>query len=449
MEIKKCILVISYLIPISWNVYSQDTVTVRLDKAIQLSYENSKQLKIARNDIQESEARLAQTRDQLYPSVNLGGAYLRTNTPDVRINFDLPSSSNGGQSGETPVVSQVAYATLNVSQPLFAGLRIRHAVASAGYLKRASELNAESQKEEVMLNTIAAFYNLYKLQSTRHLVEQSLKQATQRVQNLVSLEKNGVATHNDVLKAQLQESNLDLNLLDIRNNISVANFEMNILLGTPENTVLQIDTLQGFNNPQEIPLPALEYVQQAHELRTDLQALTSVEKSTEEDLKVARASYLPSLALTGGYVNAYIPHVITLLNALNGGIGLKYNLSGIFDTRHKVQQASARQSNATLTADLRWDEIKKEVFKTYANYQESLQKIETLKIANRLAEENFKTTQNSYDNNLALITDVLEAEVAELQSKVDQLYAKADASLNYFKLEKAAGLLNKDLTNQN
>ena len=43
------------------------------------------------------------------------------------------------------------------------------------------------------------------------------------------------------------------------------------------------------------------------------------------------------------------------------------------------------------------------------------------------AAENYKITKNKYDNSLVTTTDLLEAEVAQLQTKLNFAFAKADA----------------------
>ncbi len=54
------------------------------------------------------------------------------------------------------------------------------------------------------------------------------------------------------------------------------------------------------------------------------------------------------IALTGGYVAADIPNFLTLYNAVNVGVGLQYNLSSLWKTDAKVQQAKARVQQAEI-----------------------------------------------------------------------------------------------------
>ena len=434
---------------LTFNAFAQDSFQLSLEKAVTLSVENSKQLQMAKAKISEADAKAGETKFRRFPSVEISGAHLRLNSPNITTHFGTGSSESDGTDtgGSSPEVSQLTYGMANLTQPIFSGLKLHYVAQSADYLKKASELNAESQKEEVMYNAVAAYYNFYNLRATQQLVKESVKEAKERVRVFTNLEKNGVITRNDLLKAELQQSNMELTLLDINNNIDVANYELNILLGLPEDTQITLDTTAIAQ-----PLPELQrldfYIVQASDSREDLKALSSNEQAASAGVKVAKGDYYPSIALTGGYVNAYIPDFLTVTNAVNVGVGVQYNLSGIFGNHHQVQEAKARQDQAAVAVALQEDKIKTEVYKDYVNYQHNLKKIETLKIANEQAEENYRITNNSYNNSLALITDLLDAQVQALQANVNMLQARSNAQLSYYKLEKSAGILDKESFNQ-
>jgi outer membrane protein TolC len=111
-----------------------------------------------------------------------------------------------------------------------------------GSWHRATKLDADNDKEEVIQNTIEAFVNLYKAKASVSLVQENLAEAQQRVKDFSNLEKNGLLARNDLLSAQLQASNFELGLLDAENNWKLANVSMNILLGLPETLELVPDS---------------------------------------------------------------------------------------------------------------------------------------------------------------------------------------------------------------
>jgi outer membrane protein TolC len=332
------------------------------------------------------------------------------------------------------------YGMATASLPLFSGLRIRNAIESSKYLKKAAQLDAQNDKDALIQNTIAAYYNLYKAQAAVKLVNENLKQAQQRVTDFTNLESNGLIARNDLLKVQLQESNIELALMDAENNLKISNYNMNLMLGIDENTVLELDTTNISNIPQIQPIEYWE--NNAMSNRSDYLALQQRQHATEAGVRSAKGEYYPSLALTGGYVAANIPNALVVTNALNVGVGLSYNLASLYRTDSKVTQAKARQTQLEWSALQMADGIKMEIHSAYQNYLESLKKIEVYQKAVIQSNENYRITKNKYDNALATTTDLLDADVAQLQAGINFEYAKADAVVAYNKLYEAAGLIN-------
>ena len=58
------------------------------------------------------------------------------------------------------------------------------------------------------------------------------------------------------------------------------------------------------------------------------------------------------------------------------------------------------------------------------------------------ARENYRIVKNKFDNSLATTTELLEADVAQLQATLSYTLARADAFVAYNKLLQTAGLLN-------
>ncbi|MCH5720329.1 TolC family protein [Niabella hibiscisoli] len=99
------------------------------------------------------------------------------------------------------------------------------------------------------------------------------------------------------MKAQLQTSDIELQLLEAENNYNIANMNMNLLLGLPEQTILEVDS--SFVNMQVDIKTFSDYQQQALQNRKDVQALGFQQRAAELSTKSAKAENLPTLALTG------------------------------------------------------------------------------------------------------------------------------------------------------
>jgi outer membrane protein TolC len=368
---------------------------------------------------------------------------MRLNNPSVDLKVRLSSSTAPAPAIK---VNQAAYAMVNASVPLFSGMKIHYGIESAKYLEQATKLDAENQKEEVVENAINAYCNLYKAQKAVELVKQNLEQQAQRVTDFTNLEKNGILPFNDLLKAQLQQSNTELALLDAENNLKITMINLSLMLGLPENTDIVSDS-NAFQNIEDIGLVA-NWEQVAFENRKDMASLSFQEKATATSIKSAKGDYFPGLAITGGYIAADIPNLLTVTNALNVGLGLQYNIGSIWKTGAKIDAAKAHLTEVQATRGIMADQVRLEINQAYENYLLSMRKIDVYQKAIEQAKENYRISKNKFDNHLMTISDMLDADVAQLQAQLNLTTSKADAFAAYKKLQHTAGVLVAD-KNQN
>lgn len=213
------------------------------------------------------------------------------------------------------------------------------------------------------------------------------------------------------------------------------------MLGLPEATQLIPDSASIHQSGEIKTID--EYEQLAAQNRNDVKALQYRQKAADAGIKVAKGDYYPSIALTGGYIAADVPKLLTITNAFNVGVGVKYSLSSLWKTGSKVQQAKAREQQVIANEAILNDEIHLSINKAYQDYLSGLKKIEVYNKALEQATENYRISKNKYNNSLLTLTDLLDADVAQLQAKLNVTFAKADIELAYQTLLQRAGMLNK------
>lgn len=426
---------------ISHNIAAQQSKRLTLDEAIHLSVSNSKQLKVSRARIAEAVAATREALDRKLPDVAVSGSYLRVTKPNIKIET---ASQGGDSSAISPVnVTQAAYGMANVSLNLFSGLKVKYGIESARFLEEAEKLDESNNRQGVILNAIAAYINLYKAIAGAKIVEENLEQSRKRDSDFANFERNGLLARNDLLKAQIQTSNIELSLVDAQNNIRLAMVNMNLMLGLPENTTLTLDSTLTMLHPELKGIE--EYERLAMENRYDVKALEMRRKASEAAIKIAKGDYYPAFGFTGGYLAAYIPKFLTITNALNFGMGVKYSLSSIWKTKSKVEQAKAREQQLLANEAILDDQVRISINKSYQEYITAQKKIQVHTKVLEQAIENYRINKNKYNNNLLTLTDLLDADVSQLQARLNLEFAKADVVLAYQTLLQNAGLINEKL----
>jgi outer membrane protein TolC len=422
---------------------TQDVKTLTLQQSIDLSLQNSHLLKasLAKND--EAAAVLRQAMDNRLPNASVSGTYMKLANPTIALKTKAFGGGGGadttGNKTAFPKVNQAMYGIVNLSLPIYAGGKIKYGIESAKYLKEATTLDAENDKEAVILNTINAYVNLYKAAVTVNVVKENLNQSIQQDSVFSRLEQNGLLARNDLLKSELQTSNIELSLLDAQSNLKTATVNMNLMIGYPESTILQTDST-GFDTTISVKTID-EYEQLALQNRKDVQALSFRRKAASTGISLAKADLYPTIALTGGYIAADIPKLLTITNAVNIGAGIQYNIASLWKAKAKIAQAKSREKEIMENEAQLSDAVRLQVNRDFENVLLSQKKTEVYKKAVIQAEENYRITKNKYNNALVNTTELLDANVALLQSKINLAVAKADVLLAYSKLLETTGIL--------
>ena len=418
-----------------YGVSAQEKRLLSLDEAVKLGIENSKNLKIDQAKIEESTANLLEAKNRQLPELKVSGSYLYLPIKPT-IDIKMPGVSSAGG----PEVHQAMYGSANLSVPIYSGGRIKYGIQSAEYLVEASKLSTENDKNAVAYNISQAYNNLFKASEVVKLLKENLASSQKRDQSFIKLENNGVIAKNDRLKAQLQTSNIELQLMEAENNYNIANINMDLLLGLPDNTEIEVDS--NYIGADDLGKPDDYYLNLARENRKDIQALDYQRKAAALGTKAAKAENLPSIAFTGGYVAADIPKLFTLTNAVNVGVGIQYNLSNIWKKNSSLMQSKAREQELSANNDLLNDNVTLEVKRDYQNDLYAHKKIDVYQKTLEQAEENYRITLNKYNNGLETITNLLDADTAKITANVNVITSKADAALAHKKLLQTTGTIN-------
>ncbi len=413
--------------------------TLTLDEAIKLGVENSKTLKYSQSKIDRAVTQYNQAKDQALPTGSASFMYSRAQIPANRLDlgpdasFTLPKSANAN------------LGIVSVEEVIYGGGRLRYAKESTDLLIQVAKLDADKDKEQIALNVVNAYYNLYKVLQSKRVVEQNLKAIDQQIHQAQRFFDQGLVTRNDVLRFQLQRSNVELNGIELESNRKVINYSLDILLGLPESTQVNIDQITS-NSLQVAPLA--NYLDTALADRQELRTIDLRTRVAETNIKNVQANKLPTLAATAGlyYVNASanpFPNGGKFITPLTAGLALNWNFGSLWSNKNKVAEARVQREQTVIEKGITVDNVKNEVNQNYQNYLTAVNKIQLLETSIAQATENNRILTSKYANSTASATDRADAETLLYQAQINLELAKADAVLAYYNLLKATGKLTK------
>jgi outer membrane protein len=425
------------LMSLANNAKAQDK-NLRLEEAIQLGLQNSKVLKLSQAKIDEAVSQYNQEKDRALPTGSVSFAYNRAQIPANRLNF-------GEESIALPKSANAFLGIASINQIIFGGYRLKYAQESTNLLTNISRLDAVRDKDQITYDIISAYYNLYKVQQSLKVVKENLETIDEQIHQSQRFFEQGLVTKNDVLRFQLQRSNVQINGVDLESNRKIINHNLNILLGLPESTRLAID---------EIPMAKRsigtlnDYIDSALANRRELAQLDIRNRIAENNIKSIKANTTPTLSASAGayYVDLSanpLPKSGNFITPITVGLTASWNLSSLWTNKNKLSEAKIQQDEVAINKGIVADQLRNEVNQNYQNYITALEKIQLLQTAIEQAGENKNILASKYRSNIASAIDRADAETLLYQAQINLELAKADADLAYYTLMKSTGKLNK------
>jgi outer membrane protein len=420
-------------------LYAQNVKKLTLQEAVQLGIENSKNLKLSQNKIDESVARLEVVKDQALPTADASFIYNHAEIPTNQLIID------GGDPINLPKRADAFLGTAAVQQLVYGGGKLKYAKESTKLLTDVARLDADKNKEEVSYAVINTYYSLYKVAQSKKVVAQNLASIASQLKQAQRFFDQGIVTKNDVLRFQLQQANVTLTELEIESNRKIVNYNLDILLGLPEDTEVEITdpTTEGITTA-----PLNNYMEMAFANRQELKTLDLRNKVAEIDIKSVKANINPTVGVGANlyYINPsgnFIPPVHQFLVPVTVGATLSWNIGNLWTNKNKVNEARIQQKDVVIQKEILGDNVKTEVNKNYQDYQVAMNKIKILETSIAQATENDRLLESKYKNNVASAIDRIDAETLLYQSKINLEIAKADAGLAYYTLLKSTGKISQ------
>jgi outer membrane protein TolC len=413
------------------------TRTLGLEEAVQLGVQNSKQLKRSQYKIDEALARLDQAKDDRLPSAKVSFQYLHALMLSRVVN--IPGLTK--EPMKMPFDFPAYVGTLSVSEPIFAGNKYKYARQSADLMVQMSRMDADKDKVDIVSLIVDAYFNYNKILQNQLIVAQNMQDIQGKLEEITKYESQGLATKNDVLRYELQRSQMQLTEIELENNRKIANYNMNILLGIPDSTQLILPA--PAYKLDEHPVYA-QLAQEAEANRRELQDLSYQTRIADINVKKIHDQRLPTLSASAGmyYINPtgqVIPTNNNLIAPITLGLGASWDIGTLYTNKNKEREAGLQRQELNTAKDQALEDIHKDLNGKFILYHQSLEKIKVLQDAVAQAEENERITESKFRNNLVNTTDRIDAQTLLYQSRVNLELAKSDATLAYYDMLRSTG----------
>jgi outer membrane protein len=429
-------IIIVILLGLCTSMSFAQTKVLTLEESIATGLENSKTLHSSEMKLDYAEAKSEEASASLYPTLKLQASYQRLSSIPV---FDIPLP---GYNVEFPVILNNYNSRATFQQPLFTGWKLQGEVNSAEYTAEASKHDLQTDKDNLVYDITSAYWNLYKAIEVKRLSDENVNQMSSHLDDIQSMFTQGMATTNDVLKVKVQLSNAKLMQSDAANNVRIAMISFNSIIGLPLSTDIGIGSSL---TPTTKEFPSIENLMtKALTGRPDIQGMEWRLRAAESQVTSAKAGWSPQIYLTGDYYYArpnsrIFPEVDQFKDTWDVGISLQFDLWNNLTTIYQTSAAEAQYSQTKDALGTLKDNISVQVTESYLSFNEAKEKIQLSRLTVDQAEENLRVTREKFKAGLTTNSELIDAEVARLQAKLELTQSLVDYELAEAKVEQSIG----------
>lgn len=411
-------------------LYAQ-TRQMGIDEMFRLADEQSKSVQTYRTGADAADEALRAAKAQRLPdiSVSLSASYLG----DGRIwdrdfgngmKVDMPHFGNNF--------------TLEAQQVVYSGGAISSGIRQAELAKTLAQLDMQKNVQEIRFMLVGNYLDLYKLDNQMKVLEKNIGLTEQVIANMKARREQGTVLKNDITRYELQREQLKLQLSRVADMRKIANHQLATTLHLPEGTVISPDTT--LLEQQITALTENDWQQAAKANNIDLKQAQASISMNEQKVRQERAELLPPIAIVAeehldGPVTTEVPALDNNFNYWYIGIGIKYNLSSLFKNNRRMKQARLNVRRAREQHELAQEQVNNAVQAGYVNFLTAFTDLRTQENSVKLADENYAVTSHRYKNEMALLTDMLDASNTKLGADLDLVNARINVVYNFYKMK--------------
>jgi outer membrane protein TolC len=451
----------------------RDSTPISLAEAVSRAVGESEEVRLARSQVDLAAAQVRGAKSAAFPQLNAQLGYTRTfasafsggggfTLPDSlkfepdptlpladRVKYledKVPAAalgSLGSLFGNLPFGQENAYsASISGSQPIYSGGKLGAGLRVAESFLQSSRFTLQEQTAEIELQVRSAYYRAKLAQELVGISEAALEQANRFLASEKLRQESGVGSELDVLRAEVSLANLQPQLVSAVSAAEVATLDLKRLIDLPLTEPIKLTT--SLDVPEL--LVATDSVAGAAALaaRASIAAEERMVRIREEQVRIARAAYMPSVNLVFNYGKQLFPSGIFAFNEdwrTDFTAGLAVTIPIFNGNRTAAEVAQARV--ALNQERLRLSQMREGVQVEYERARGERERARSAIVARQRtvdqAQRVYDLTVLRYEQGLASQLEVSEARLSLLQARTNLAQAVADFQIASAALTRALG----------
>lgn len=408
-----------------------------LDEVFSLAEQNSVAIDASRLALTEAEQAIVEAKTGRLPDIELkaSASYLGNGTLTDR-NFANATNIKMPHFGNNFAVE--------AAQLIYGGGVVSNAVAMAELKREMANINLDDTRSRVRLLLTGFMLDLHKMQSILEVYDRNIALQEELIADTKARSREGIALSNDVTRQELRLQQMLLQRKEVENTARILSSDLATTIGIDPTTEIIPDKAS-----LDIALSATDesYWQSlAEEHNANLKRSELAVAMSERSEKLAKAERRPNIALVAanhfdGPITIEVPVIDKNFNYWYVGVGVSFKLSSLYKANRTIQ----RQATATERSRRELDDTRQRtsmaIHADYIRYEEAYFAEETNRKSVELAESNYRVVEQRYQNDIALITDMVDAANQLLDAELQLSISRINILMRYYQLMATVGIL--------
>ena len=330
---------------------------------------------------------------------------------------------------------------LDVQQTIYAGGAIDAGVRLAELGAEQAQLQLALSEQNQRFIALAQYLDLEKVAHREEVLSKNIVLTERLIANIREKQQQGVALKNDITRYELQLETQKLSLTKLQNTRRILNHQLCNTLGLADVTIVPDMNLEAIDDN----LDSEQLLQtEAANLSPVLQQSAIDVKMAEQQLKLSKSELLPKIAVVAadnfaGPFTYDLPPIDKNFNIWYIGVGVKYSLSSLFKSNKSVRRAKEQLRLSNTAHSVAAETVNNNMQQAYTMHKQSFVELRTQQKSVELAQQNYQVVSNRYNNQLALITDMIDASNIKLNAELQEVNARINIAYTYYNVRYAAG----------
>ena len=330
-----------------------------------------------------------------------------------------------------------------MSQVIYAGGAISNSVKMSELHSQLASLSADQNKQEVRFLIVGNYLELCKLENQLGIFDKHIELTQRALDDMRVRHEHGTALHNDITRYELKMQNLEYAKTQIINAKQIINNQLTLALGISQNTIILTDSISIENL---IEKDSQRWQDDAQSSAIPIKMAEKAVEMSEHKVKLSNSERLPKIALfafdnLNGPVTIEIPAIDKNFNYWGVGIGVSYSFDKLYKSNKNIRADKLGVQKANEDMAVVKEQMLLAIQAACIKYEESFTLLKTKEKSVELANQNYDIVSYRYDNDLALITDLLDASSQKLEAELQVINARINILYNYYKLHYISGTL--------